>query len=245
MFNFSHSVRFYSLHLLLPLLLGAVLLWLYPLTNLDLALIQPYYNSIARNFFLKDNLILDGVMHTGLKSALWLIPIALVAILIWSYTNLELKIHRRRIVWLLVGLAISPLIVQALKRNSIHACPWDLQIFGGYAPLLPLFGHLPAGVEPGRCFPGGHASGGFSLLAFYFGLRDGYRKLANLCLWGALILGNVMGWAQMMRGAHFMSHNLWTMWWSWMGLLILYCLWSPVANANAADVAVQPKERLA
>lgn len=32
---------------------------------------------------------------------------------------------------------------------------------------------------------------------------------------GGLALGTVMGAVQMMRGAHFLSHNLWTLWVVW------------------------------
>ncbi|WP_410500110.1 phosphatase PAP2 family protein [Chitinibacter sp. S2-10] len=221
------SPAFYLSHLLLPLGFAAFLLWFYPL-NWDLALISPYYDTAQQLFPLKNNFFLEAVMHSALKSALWFIPLALVALLFWSHISPELIAHRRRMIWLLLGLLLSALVVQLLKRNSIHACPWDLSLFGGSAPLLPLFGDLPDGVNPGHCFPGGHASGGFALLAFYFAFRDDQRRWAIRGLLLASTLGFAMGWSQMMRGAHFLSHNLWTFWWVWMVLTMLYMVWPPI-----------------
>ena len=33
-----------------------------------------------------------------------------------------------------------------------------------------------------------------------------------------------MGWAQMMRGTHFLSHNLWTAWVIWLVNVLAYAL---------------------
>ncbi|WP_373974333.1 phosphatase PAP2 family protein [Chitinibacter sp. SCUT-21] len=224
----QHSLRFYCSHILLPLVAGAALLWLYPQTQWDVTLTSWFYDPNRHVFPLKNHFFLDAVMHTGLKSALWFIPITLLSALIWSRFASDFVVHRRRIIWMLLGLLLSTALIQVMKRHSIHACPWDLQLFGGQAPLLPLLGRLPLGVSPGRCFPGGHASGGFALLVFYFALRDDARKYAWIGFAIAIGLGFAMGWSQMMRGAHFLSHNLWTLWWVWIILVLLYIVWPPV-----------------
>ncbi|WP_348943958.1 phosphatase PAP2 family protein [Chitinibacter sp. FCG-7] len=233
------SPAFYLGHLLFPALLAALLLWVYP-QQWDLALISPYYDGVQHQFALRNNFFLNAVMHTGLKSALWFIPLSLLALLLCArfggpFFASSLLPYRRRMIWILLGLALSALVVQILKRNSIHACPWDLNLFGGQAPLLPLFADLPIGQSPGRCLPGGHASGGFSLLAFYFALRDEQPRWALRSLVLALGLGIVMGWGQMMRGAHFLSHNLWTLWWVWLVLLLLYLLYPPIPRQKTAE----------
>jgi membrane-associated PAP2 superfamily phosphatase len=97
----------------------------------------------------------------------------------------------------------------------VHGCPNDLIQYGGNLPYLQLFDALPIGVAMGKCFPGGHASGGFALMAFYFAFRDMRPKFAQSMLMFSLSLGFVMGWAQMMRGEHFLSHNLWSAWVVW------------------------------
>jgi membrane-associated PAP2 superfamily phosphatase len=52
-------------------------------------------------------------------------------------------------------------------------------------------------------------------MAAYFSLRHSGAPSARIWLAGALLAGLVLGLAQQMRGAHFMSHTLWTAWLSW------------------------------
>ena len=140
-----------------------------------------------------------------------------------------LKVYHRQFLWIFVAMLISTSSISILKHLSNHACPWDLTIYGGTQPLILLFGDLPLGAKPGHCFPGGHASGGFALIAFYFGFRDSLPKAAMIGLLFGTFFGFAMGWGQMMRGAHFMSHNLWTAWIVWMLILAQYLIWAPNA----------------
>ena len=68
----------------------------------------------------------------------------------------------------------------------------------------------------GHCFPAGHASAGFGFLGGWFALHRHLPRLAGFWFLGALILGLTFGIAQQLRGAHFMSHTLWTAWICWM-----------------------------
>lgn len=238
--NRSFSPAFWRWHLALPLLLAVLLIFLYPITGLDAWLIQPFYDAHALNFPLKQNSFLENFMHQGLKSLM--ISVSLVALGLWLYgfkrsNSVESTPHHlhwshvyhRQFLWLFVGMVISTSAISILKHLSNHACPWDLLAYGGTQPLIPLFGNLPIGAIAGHCFPGGHASGGFALMAFYFAFKDSAPKIAKLGLMLGLLFGFAMGWGQMMRGAHFMSHNLWTAWIVWMLLLAQYLVWSPKA----------------
>jgi membrane-associated PAP2 superfamily phosphatase len=224
----AHTQRW---HYIVPLIMAALLIWVYPQTGWDHALIAPYYTP-QQGFFLKNHVILTLVMHDGLKTLMLLIAAGLILLLGWSWQEPNLRPHRRRLIWILLGIGLSTAAVSTFKFLSIHACPWDLALFGGYAPELPLFGSLPTGVAPGRCLPGGHASGGYALLAFYFGLLDLSKRWAHFGLAAGLLFGTAMGWAQMMRGAHFLSHNLWTLLTIWCVLLLWYSVWPPVPKSS-------------
>ena len=101
-------------------------------------------------------------------------------------------------------LLLPIILISVLKAHSVHACPWNM--------TLSVQDHFTwiLNATAGHCFPGGHASAGFSILAGYFVYRDRDTKLAHFYLIAGIVLGFAMGWAQMMRGAHFLSHNLWT-----------------------------------
>ena len=64
-------------------------------------------------------------------------------------------------------------------------------------------------------------------MAFYFGLRDTHVRTARLFLATGFGAGMVMGWSQMMRGAHFLSHNVWSAWVVWVFLAVFYAVVPP------------------
>ncbi|QZA77244.1 phosphatase PAP2 family protein [Deefgea tanakiae] len=214
-----------------PAIFGCFLLWVYPKTNWDHALIAPYFDP-ELHFFWRDQLFLSTVMHDGLKIALQLIGLA--SFFYWLYAKKINSPEQRRCLWLWIGIVFSTLSVSFLKRFSVHACPWDLTLYGGFAAELPLFANLPSSTQPGRCFPGGHASGGYALLTIYFTYIGSNTRLAYWGLGLGLLFGTAMGWTQMMRGAHFLSHNLWTLLTVWCVLLLWYSVWPPVAKRSLA-----------
>jgi len=124
-------------------------------------------------------------------------------------------------IWLFFSMVVlTTASIGILKSQSAHACPWDMTIPTHNGILWDF------SATAGHCFPGGHASSGFALMAGYFVYRISNRKRAYFLLIGAVILGLAMGWAQMMRGAHFLSHNLWTGWIIWCINVIGYTLFS-------------------
>ena len=134
---------------------------------------------------------------------------------------------RGRTAWMRAGLlmalscAATPLLVSTLKAITGIYCPRQLAVFGGNAPyhhLLMLF----SGTSGGRCFPGGHASGGFALTMIYFCLSDRRFRVPALVL--ALGIGWTMGLYQMMRGEHFLSHTIMSMLLAWQMNILLVLL---------------------
>ncbi|TJZ78812.1 phosphatase PAP2 family protein [Chitiniphilus eburneus] len=223
-------LRFWMVHLGLPLLLG-LWLWLgYPATGLDDLIVGAYFDPVARNFPLQNQALLATGLHSGTRLVMILIGVAMLGIWLASFIDLRWRGQRRRAGWIFLAMLVSTSVVSLLKSHSIHHCPWDIVDYGGYAPRLSLFDALPSGIAPGRCFPAGHASGGFALMAFYFGWRDRWPRRARLALWLGLAAGWAMGWTQTMRGAHFPSHTLWAAWVVWLTLLALYCIFPPTVG---------------
>lgn len=116
-------------------------------------------------------------------------------------------LSRREAGYLLVCLCLVPVVVGLIKYHSGVSCANALLRYGGDVP--DVLGHF----TPGRmlslgfsrgCWPSGHASGGFALLALGCLPR---RRAAQRLLWCAgLMAGGTMGAYQVLRGAHFPSH---------------------------------------
>jgi membrane-associated PAP2 superfamily phosphatase len=75
-----------------------------------------------------------------------------------------------------------------------------------------------------NCFPAGHASGGYAWLAFYF--LGVYKQSAWrwVGLGFALSIGLIFGVSQQLRGAHFITHDLWTLGICWFFSLLIFKL---------------------
>lgn len=218
--------------LLWAVALAPLLALLFEATPLDRALIAAYYDASAHAFLLRDDLFLQNVMHSGAKLLVIGIAFAVFGAYLLTWLLPQWEPHRRRLLWIVAGMAGGALLVSLLKHGSALHCPWDLAEYGGYAPFHGLLDRLPDGIAAGHCFPGGHASGGFALVALYFGLHDVRPRLARLFLAAGLIAGMAMGWGQMMRGAHFLSHNVWSGWVVWMYLAVQYAVFPPGSSLD-------------
>jgi membrane-associated PAP2 superfamily phosphatase len=86
----------------------------------------------------------------------------------------------------------------------------------------------------GHCFPAGHASTGFAFMAAYFCLRQNNAPGAMKWLLVAVCIGFILGISQQMRGAHFMSHTLWTAWLCWTVGWLSHLLFSAILRKSTS-----------
>lgn len=191
---------------------GSALLWLSRDARVDFAIANLFFDPARAGFYLRDAYWLSTVAHDALKwfaLAIWVTMLGLAVASLWIPRLQSVRANA----WWFCGTSLAAVVLVAwLKSQNAHACPWDIDLFGGIRPWYPLLDAAPTD-RPGRCWPGGHAAGGFALLAGYYMWRDSQRSLARFWLALSLALGAVMSAAQIARGAHFLSHNLWTLWW--------------------------------
>ncbi len=193
-------------------LLIFLLLLLWDATGLDLALAG--FAGTPTGFPWRDNAFLVHVMHEGARALSWLLLILLVACIRWPVGVLR-RLHVRERAQLAFTVLAGVLVVSLVKQASATSCPWDLQVFGGVARHVS---HWAWGVRdggPGGCFPAGHASAGFAYVGGWFVLRRASPGAARAWLACTLAAGLLLGLAQQLRGAHYMSHTLWTGWLCW------------------------------
>lgn len=186
-------------------------LWLLTLA-FDASGADKWFTSLygtAQGFAWRDHWLTRDVIHRGGRAISWLLFSVTVLAVARPWRAIGQMPTRNRVVWFACT-ALCLILIPALKQFSLTSCPWDLQVFGGKALWLS---HWDFGVGdggPGRCFPSGHASGAFAFFAGYFALRDNASRHARIWLAIVVTLGIVFGWGQMMRGAHHLSHTLWT-----------------------------------
>ncbi|MDB5900211.1 MAG: phosphatidic acid phosphatase [Ramlibacter sp.] len=184
----------------------------------------------ARGFPWRDNWLLGVLMHEGGRGLAWALALAL-SIGVWWPVGPLARITQRHRLQLAITSLLGALMVSVLKAGSHTSCPWDLTEFGGVAHYASHWTLRPDGGA-GRCFPAGHASSGFTFVGGYFAFRHTQPRLARGWLAGSLAAGIALGLAQQWRGAHFMSHTLWSAAVCWCVACAVDALWPRARSAE-------------
>lgn len=186
---------------------------LFGFTEADLAVQDRLFDATTQSWLWdKSEPVLQLLLYRLPRAALIALALACLVSLMASGRWKWAKAHRRGLAVLLISLIIVPTAIGALKTATNVACPARSDRYGGDVPTITLFERYPDHARPAnrqRCFPAGHASGGFALfaLAFLFENRAArYRAVA-----AALLMGSLMGGYKMAIGDHFLSHTLVTM----------------------------------
>ncbi len=182
---------------------------------LDVALLAPFHDPALKGFPLRSHWFFASVLHTAGK---WLVLLTAIGVFLaglasWRFANL--RVWRWPGIYLGLCVAATSGIVGFLKAVTNRFPPWSLDLFGGEVPLTPLFAGTPAPFHDGRGFPAGHASGAFAWVALWFVGRSWYAPRLRWWLFPGLAGGLLFAWTQHVRGAHFASHNLWTLAIAW------------------------------
>lgn len=201
-----------QLRLAMWTMIALLLLLAWDALALDLPLAR--LSGSLNGFPLRETWLLSVVLHEDARRLSWVVMIALILAIWWPIGVLR-RLSRGERAGMVLGALLALLAVSALKSISRTSCPWDLTEFGGVAHYVThwAFGKLDGGG--GRCFPAGHASAGFAFVAGYFWLQNKAPGSARAWLFIVMAIGFILGIAQQLRGAHYMSHTLWAAWVCW------------------------------
>ena len=189
-----------------------------------LTLADGIYAAGGHAWALQSSPLVQGVIHEGGRQASKWAWYAVAVCLLVALAHRPLWSWRMPLAYLLLSTLLSTALVAAMKRGTHMDCPWDLLRYGGEKAYYGLFARRPVGMGSAGCFPAGHASAGYAWVALYFfflATRPQWRWWGLAC---ALVAGLVFGIAQQLRGAHFLSHDLWALMLCWLVALSLHRL---------------------
>jgi membrane-associated PAP2 superfamily phosphatase len=204
------KTNFWRNHLLLPLLLFTLLAALLESGSIDLYLADLIYQAGGADWALRHSPLFSDILHNNAQTLVKLLAVILFAVAIASQFLVRLRPYRRAIWYLALVMPLSGLLVGIGKEISHVDCPWGLLRYGGEHPYIRLFEAHPGDFRYGKCFPAGHAGAGYTFLALYFFLASLRPQWKRYGLMVGIAMGVVFGVAQQLRGAHFLSHDLWT-----------------------------------
>lgn len=206
-------VRTWLLQVVLPVLaLAAGAMWLGS-TEADAALLDPFFDHADHDFPLHSHWFFDSGMHEGGKFLV--IAIAAVMTVLAVRGAIQRKPRAAWGQWLypVVCLLLTVAIAGQWKHMAHQGVPSDLLRFGGTHARLDERTPVIFGLHLGS--PAAHAASAFAWISLYFVAVS--LSVARPWVWivpGAA-LGLLFALTQHVRGAHVISHNLWSIAIAW------------------------------
>ncbi len=206
--------------------------------DLDLRLARALYDWQGDRWSLKRSFVTEALIHRAGRNASIVAWLGVVVAWAIAMRRPARAAWRAPLGYLCLAVLTSTLLVSWIKSWSNVDCPWDIQGLGGVRPHLALFEARPPSLPHVACFPAGHASGGYAWMAlyFFFAMIKPQWRLRGLA--AGVGIGMLFGVGQQLRGAHFLSHDIWTAAICWFVSLGLYLIF--VARMARRDRA--PKE---
>lgn len=209
------------------ILVLAASFFLFEYTGIDLWVQDHFYDFAQREWIVDGNAALPRLLfYNAPKVLIIIIGLGVLALALFPQrwrARLPFAAVPRKYLWaVFLTLGTVPALIGQLKAVTNIFCPSEIRRYGGDVPYVRVVESYPANDRPercGRCFPAGHASGGFALVGLMaLALtRRGQRRALAL----AMAVGWTMGLYQMMKGAHYLSHTVITMLLAW----ILFLIW--------------------
>lgn len=200
-----------------------VVIALFQFTELDIFVQNFFYNFDTKNWLLqKEESVLRFMLYDGMKILLILFAVAILFSLIFLRKNKFIQEYKKGLFIVLISAIFVPAIIGTLKAITNTPCPCNIVHFNGTYPEIKVFDSYPKDfvqTSKIKCWPAGHASGGFALMALFFLFKTPRNQKRALV--GALVVGWSMGTYKMLLGDHFLSHTIITMIMAWLVILII------------------------
>ncbi len=208
--------------LITAILLIAVIA-LFQFSDLDIFVQNFFYNFESKTWLInKDEPILKFFLYDGLKIGLMIFAVLILLALVIFRKKPLIQEYKKGLIIVLLSAIFVPLMIGSLKAISNTPCPCNIVHFNGTYPEIKAFDSYPKDfiqTSKAKCWPAGHASGGFALMALFFLFKT--AKNQKKALIGALIIAWSMGTYKMLLGDHFLSHTIITMLLAWLIILLI------------------------
>jgi membrane-associated PAP2 superfamily phosphatase len=201
-----------NLMMIINLALIIISLSIFQKTDIDLKIQNNFYNFVDNSWIIDRNEPVKKFIFYQLpKILLGIAIISSLVISIIAFIKKKNKFYHKRydILLIFIGLSLIPLIAGNVKKFTNIYCPNQLEIYGSTKPYVKIFDHYPSYFKPekkGQCFPAGHVITAFTLYIFCFILKN--RIYQIYIFFAVTILGWILGFYQILKGAHFISDTL-------------------------------------
>lgn len=210
----------------------------------DQLLADKVYRLQGEQWAWRESWVTHQLLYQGGKWLSNAAMLAAVACCLWAWLASSRSARaaglRTPLLYLVLAGLLGAGMVSVLKSLTNMDCPWSLERYGGLREFVGLFETRPQGMGRGVCFPAGHASAGYAWVSLYFFARLLHPAWRWRGLAVGLVAGGVFGFTQQVRGAHFLSHDLWALATCWVLALGVYLCFRRFAAGMGPSVRVPP-----
>lgn len=196
---------------------------LFGVSNIDTILQDNLFNSATHTWILNRDLQpYKFIFYDGIKKLLILFALSFLIALLFFRKHKLIQTYKKGIIIVILSAILVPVINGGLKKYTNMPCPKNEIHYGGKmikTAVWQSYDEPYKSMDRIRCWPAGHASGGFALLSLFFLFKTRRNKLFALAV--ALTIGWSMGIYKMLIGDHFLSHTVITMILAWLIVLII------------------------
>ena len=210
--------------IILSSLLLLVVIVFFGITDIDLDIQNYFYVPETKQWIMNSYMEpYNFIFYDGIKKLLIIFAVILFLLFLASYKVSFLKSYKKGLLIVIISAITIPLLVGYLKKETNMPCPKQEIQYGGFYPRTAVWEKYPDDffLKPYRskCWPAGHASGGFALMSLFFLFHKKRNKYIGLTI--GIIVGWSMGIYKMLIGDHFFSHTVITMILAWLVILII------------------------
>lgn len=191
------------------------------LSDIDTTVQDMFFDHNTHTWILgRDTEPYHFIFYSGIKKLLIIIAICLLLSLLFYKTKI-IKKYRKGILIVVLSAILVPSTIAILKQTTNMPCPKHELHYKGIYPKSYVWQRYPKEfVSPKtRCWPAGHASGGFALFSLFFLFKSRKNKIISIIF--AMDMGWNMGLYKMIVGDHFLSHTVISMILSWLIVLLI------------------------
>ncbi len=224
-------------HFIYPLTALVIVSIVIVVGDLDRRLADFFYAIQGNSWAVKNAWLAETFFHKGGRALSLLLALILLSLVIASHFTRFLRPHQKPLLYLFLAAAGGSLLISALKSLLAVSCPWEFSRYGGDLLYTNVIDQLLLRNGDG-CFPAGHASAGYAWVAAYFFGMHYQSPLRRFGLILPLLVGFIFGLAQQLRGAHFLSHDLWALAICWFYSLLLYLIFFKASAKTKIEEAL-------
>lgn len=228
--------------LLLTLISIVVCLVVFEVSQIDLV-VEDFFFDVQMHSWMIDrhDTLLKFVFYDSVKALYVLFMLSLLTVLIFFRKSNWVRDNHRGLLIVFLSVVLVPLTIGTLKSTTNVPCPKNIEHYGGNYPYVTVSTAYPASFHQTssiKCYPAGHASGGFALMALFFLFQR--ASIRRRMLTASIAVGWIIGGYKMFIGDHFLSHTVMSMLLAWLIILLVsktVYAWLPESEEAAGKLA--------